>query len=94
LAEGQLISADAAARSSDATRARALREAALALALGAPGLRNTRTRAAEARALIALGRMDEARPIVMDLWKLGYRHPLLLRDWQAKGGGPLDATIK
>jgi hypothetical protein len=71
-----------------------LREAAIVLARTVPGIRNTRTRAAEARALIALGRLDEARPIVTDLWKLGYRHPVLMAAWTAKGGGPIDATIK
>ena len=91
LAEGQLLSADVAARSGDTKGARALREAALALTRGAPGVHNTRTRADEARALIALGRMDEARPIVTELWRLGYRHPVLVAAWTAKGGGPLGA---
>ncbi len=75
LAEGQLLSADAAARSGDAKTARTLREAVVTLTRGVPGLRSTRVRADEARALLALGRIDEARPIVTELWRLGYRHP-------------------
>ena len=89
LAEGQLLSADAAARSGDAKTARTLREAVVTLTRGVPGLRSTRVRADEARALLALGRIDEARPIVTELWRLGYRHRVLVAAWTATGGEPL-----
>jgi hypothetical protein len=35
-----------------------------------------------ARALIALNRIDEARPLVEHLLATGYRHPALLAAWR------------
>ncbi|HYT76408.1 MAG TPA: hypothetical protein VEL79_16750, partial [Vicinamibacterales bacterium] len=68
-------------------RARQLREQALAVASPSGSrIANTRTLATRARALIALHRLDEARPIVMDLVSRGYRHPSLITDWRAHGG--------
>jgi tetratricopeptide (TPR) repeat protein len=92
VAEGRLLAADAAQRAGDATGAATLREAALSAARGVPGTRNKRVRAVEARALIALGRIAEAKPIVTELWQEGYRHPVLVREWKAKGG-VLDSAL-
>jgi hypothetical protein len=86
-AEGHLLRAAAAERSGDRRLAQSAREAALALV--SPAVirnRDSRTKALEARALLALGRVEEARPIVTQLLSNGYRHPSLLNDWRAQRG--------
>jgi eukaryotic-like serine/threonine-protein kinase len=79
-AEGRLLAADVAARRGSARLAQQLREAALALVVaGQEANPEKRLLAVEARALLALNRTAEARPIVERLTKLGYRHPTLMR---------------
>jgi serine/threonine-protein kinase len=79
-AEARLLAADVAARRGNARLARQLREAALALVVaGRDANPEKRLLAVEARALLALDRADEARPIVERLTSLGYRHPTLTR---------------
>jgi len=85
LAEARLLSADLAVRARDTAGARRLRESALDVTRSVAGIREKRLRGTEARVLIALDRVDEARPIVADLLRLGYRHPLLVEAWRAKG---------
>ncbi len=84
----RLVAADVAARSGQAAVARRLRESALQTVRSVSGTRETSTRAVEARALLALGLVDEARPIVDDLDRLGYRHHQLARAWRPLASGP------
>ena len=86
-AEARLLAADVAARRGDGGRARERREAALAL-LAATSQSNVGKRilATQARALLALGRMPDAGPIVERLTRLGYLHPTLMKMWRAKAG--------
>lgn len=93
LAVGRLLAADVAERAGDAKNAQLFRESALTIARGIAGTHGKRVLATEARALLALGRMSDARPIVTDLWRLGYRHPLLIQAWRAKGGEVLDSRL-
>jgi tetratricopeptide (TPR) repeat protein len=53
------------------------------LAATAGELTETRALATWARVLLALGRVDEARPVVERLLARGYRHPTLTRAWAA-----------
>jgi tetratricopeptide (TPR) repeat protein len=79
-AEGRLLAADVAARRGNPRLAQQLREAALALVVA--GQRTSpekRLLAVEARALLALDRASEARPIVERLTRLGYRHPSFMK---------------
>jgi serine/threonine-protein kinase len=86
-AEGRLVAAAVHAARREAAQARSLREAALALASGgSTAYKDKRLLAATARALLALDRIDDARPLVAELTRLGYRHPSLLNDWRAKSG--------
>jgi tetratricopeptide (TPR) repeat protein/predicted Ser/Thr protein kinase len=78
----RLVAAEIAAASGQTASARALRERALEVVRSVPGARVIGARAVEARALLALGRIDEARPIVSDLERLGYRHHQLTRAWR------------
>jgi serine/threonine-protein kinase len=79
-AEGRLLAADVAARRGDAQRAQQLRETALALVTtGRETNPEKRLLAVEARALLALNRTAEARPIIDKLTSLGYLHPTLMR---------------
>jgi tetratricopeptide (TPR) repeat protein len=92
LANGRLLAADAAQASGDRAAAQTLRESALALARSIVGAQGKRVRSIEARALLDLGRMEEARPIVMELVKAGFRQALLIGAWKAKGG-VLDSAL-
>ncbi len=79
-AEGRLLAADVAARRGNAPLAQQLRQAALDL-VGSGQEKNSEKRllALQARALLALNRAAEARPIVDRLTSLGYRHPTLMK---------------
>jgi eukaryotic-like serine/threonine-protein kinase len=79
-AEGRLLAADVAARRGDARRAQQLRETALAMIVSSQEANpEKRLLAVQARALLALNRVAEARPIVERLTSLGYRHPTLMK---------------
>ena len=78
-AEAKLLLADAVARLGDQARARQLREAAVERLAAKLGVSDKRTLAVAARALLALNRAAEARPIVDWLAAQGYRHPMLAR---------------
>ena len=81
-AEGHLLQAAVSARLGDRTRAASEAAAALA-ALDGP-VQDRRTTALRARALIALDRIDQARPLVEHLLATGYRHPALLAAWRPR----------
>jgi serine/threonine-protein kinase len=79
-AEGRLLAADVAARRGNPRQAKQLREAALSLVVaGASTNPEKSLLALKARALLALNRVAEARPIVERLTSLGYRHPTLMK---------------
>jgi tetratricopeptide (TPR) repeat protein len=79
-AEGRLLAADVAARRGNVPRAQEWRQAALALVTtGRETNPEKRLLAVEARALLALNRTAEARPIIDKLTSLGYLHPTLMR---------------
>jgi tetratricopeptide (TPR) repeat protein/predicted Ser/Thr protein kinase len=78
-AEGMLLLADASAQLGDRTRARQLRESAIAHLAPKQGVSDKRTLAVAARALLDLNRAAEARPIVDWLTAQGYKHPMLVR---------------
>jgi tetratricopeptide (TPR) repeat protein len=79
-AEGRLLAADVAARRGDMRQAQQLRETALAIVVSSQEANpEKRLLAVQARALLALNRRAEARPIVERLTRLGYRHPTLMR---------------
>jgi eukaryotic-like serine/threonine-protein kinase len=87
MAEAKLLAADIAERAGDAAAARRLRESVLTLLpVTTTGALEKRAMATTARALLALGRVSEARPLVERLTALGYRHPTLLRLAKEKGG--------
>ena len=92
LAEGRLAAAEAAERSGDRAGALTLRESALSVVRSVLTSKSKRVIATQARALIALGRLDEARPIVTELLRMNYRQPLLIQAWKAKGG-VLDSAL-
>jgi tetratricopeptide (TPR) repeat protein len=75
-AEGRLLAADVAARRGNARKAQELRETALAMVVSS---QEAQLLAVQARALLALNRVAEARPIVERLTSLGYRHPSLMK---------------
>jgi tetratricopeptide (TPR) repeat protein len=78
-AEGRLLAADVAARRGNGGVARQLREAALELVVSSQEANpEKRLLAVQARALLALNRAAEARPIVERLTRLGYRHPAFM----------------
>ena len=80
VAEGRLLAADVAVRRGNTRLAQQLRETALAVVVaGREANSEKRLLALEARALLALNRTAEARPIVDRLISLGYRHPTLMR---------------
>jgi tRNA A-37 threonylcarbamoyl transferase component Bud32/tetratricopeptide (TPR) repeat protein len=79
-AEAHLLRAAAAERLHDAKTASTERLAALALSSN--GVADRRTLAVRAGTLLAMGRVDEARPIVEHLMATGYRHPALVRAWR------------
>jgi hypothetical protein len=84
-AETRLLAADVAERTGDVARARRLRESVLALLpVTTTGALEKRAMATTARALLALGRVSEARPLVERLVTLGYRHPTLTTLLQEK----------
>ncbi len=79
-ADGRLLAADVATRRGNARSAQELREAALALVVsGQEANPEKRLLAVQARALLALNRAADARPIVERLTSLGYRHPTLMK---------------
>jgi serine/threonine-protein kinase len=79
-ADGRLLAADVAARGGNTQRAQQLRETALALVTtGRETNPEKRLLAVEARALLALNRTAEARPILDRLTSLGYLHPTLMK---------------
>lgn len=82
LGSTRLVAAEIAAASGQVTAARALRQGALEVVRSVPGERTLHARAVEARALLALGRREEARSIVLDLERLGYRHHQLIGAWR------------
>ena len=84
-AEGHLLQSAVSARLGDGPRAS--REAAAALAALDGPVQDRRTTALRARALIALGRIDEAAPLVEHLLATGYRHPALLAAWRPHAPG-------
>jgi len=80
LGEERLLAADVADRHGNVQLARERREAALAVVVtGRDSNPEKRLLALEARALLALNRVAEARPIVERLTRLGYRHPTLMK---------------
>lgn len=84
-AEARLLAADAWVRRGDRARAHAVRLEALALAAhAADQTGDRRTADVWARALLALDRVDEARPIVEQLFAQAYRHPALVDAWRVK----------
>ena len=83
-AEIHLLRASAAARASD--RPTASSELDAALSTSSTAIADRRTLAVRARTLLAMGRVDEARPIVHHLLATGYRHPALVTLWRAHGG--------
>ena len=79
--------ADVAESRGEGARARMLREAALALvSIGEPEASGKWTLATRARALLAMNRLEEARPIVDRLTARGYRHPTLMKLWEQTKG--------
>ena len=80
-AEGRLLAADVAARRGNTRQALQLREAALSL-VGPTSDTNADKRilATRARTLISLDREREAAPLVERLTRLGYRHPMLMKN--------------
>jgi tetratricopeptide (TPR) repeat protein len=79
-AEERLLAANIAGRRGDARLAQQLREGALALVVARRVTSPEKVLLAlEARALLSLNRMAEARPIIERLTTLGYRHPTLMR---------------
>jgi serine/threonine-protein kinase len=79
-AEEGLLAADVAGRRGDAHQAQQLRETALAMVISSQEANpEKRLLAVQARALLALNRAVDARPIVERLTRLGYRHPTLMR---------------
>jgi len=79
-AEGRLLAADVAARRGNARQAQQLRDTALAMVVSSQEANpEKRLLAVQARALLALNRTAEARPIVERLTRLGYRHPTLMK---------------
>jgi hypothetical protein len=66
-----------------------LREEALALVVsGQEANLDKRLLAVQARALVALNRTDEVRPIVERLTRLGYRHPTFVKEVVQGSGWP------
>jgi eukaryotic-like serine/threonine-protein kinase len=85
LVEARLLAANVAAAGGDRPRARELREAALAAIMARKeSVSDIRSTAIRAQALLALDRVEEARPIVEHLEQLGYRHPMLMAAWRQK----------
>jgi tetratricopeptide (TPR) repeat protein/tRNA A-37 threonylcarbamoyl transferase component Bud32 len=80
-AEIHLLRAAVADRGRDA--ASAASELEEALSLSSHGVEDRRTLAVRARTLLAMGRVDEARPIVERLLSTGYRNPALMTQWRA-----------
>ena len=79
-AEGRLLAANVAIRGGNARLAQQLREAALELVTsGRETAPEKGLLSVQARALLALNRVAEARPIVERLTSLGYRHPSLMK---------------
>jgi tRNA A-37 threonylcarbamoyl transferase component Bud32 len=83
-AEVHLLRAAVAERTRDA--ATEASELNAALSLSSRGVADRRTLAVRARTLLAMGRVDQARPIVEHLLATGYRHPALINPWRAHGG--------
>ncbi len=84
-ADARLLAGEVAARQGNPSRARQMRESALALSnSGAPSDR--RSLVIQARALLALDRVADATPIVERLTKLGYRHPAVMKIYREKQG--------
>jgi tetratricopeptide (TPR) repeat protein len=80
VAEGRLLAADVAGHRGNERLAQQLRESALELVvLSQEANPEKRLLAVQARALLALNRVAEARPIVERLTTLGYRHPTLMK---------------
>ena len=73
-------------------RPTATRELDAALALSSKAIPDRRTLAVRARTLLAMGRVDQARPIVEQLLATGYRQPALTNPWRAAHGGVVQIT--
>jgi tetratricopeptide (TPR) repeat protein/predicted Ser/Thr protein kinase len=84
-AEAQLLGADVAERRGNISSARAQRDSALSLVTSNDGSMETRALAVRARALLALHKVDDARPFIATLERRGYRHPALMKDVREKG---------
>ena len=85
VAESRLLAAEAGMRRGLSDRARTLREAAVTLVpTNAAGSIEKRLLAAAARGQLALGRSEEARPIVERLIRLKYRHPAFVEALEGK----------
>ena len=82
-----VLGAAIAARRGHAARAIQMREAALALVAN-PAATDKRLTATRARTLLALGRVDDAAPLVERLFAAGYRHPVLVADWTSRAHKP------
>ena len=81
VAMARLLAANAAAADSP-SRAHQLREAALAAITARPDSgADLRSAPIQALALLALNRVEDARPIVEHLAALGYKHPTLMSAW-------------
>ena len=86
-AEARLLAGEALAASGKAADAQRQRQRAYdALAPMASRLTEKRALAAWVQVLLALDRRDEARPAFERLKSIGYRHPVLLRAWNAGQG--------
>jgi tRNA A-37 threonylcarbamoyl transferase component Bud32/tetratricopeptide (TPR) repeat protein len=82
IAEACLVAGDSWQVLVNAAEAQRQRERARTMvAAVADGLTDTRALATWARALLALGQVDQARPVVERLFARGYRHPTLTRAW-------------
>jgi serine/threonine-protein kinase len=81
-AASHLLAGLVAERLGNAVEAQRQREQAVQVASsGGSNTPDKRHLAARARALIALHRVEEARPIVATLTSLGYRQPVLVQEW-------------
>jgi uncharacterized protein HemY len=89
-ADLHLLRAAAADRMRD--RPTAARELDAALELSSKAIPDRRTLAVRARTLLAMGRVDQARPIVEQLLATGYRQPALINPWRAAHGGVVQIT--
>jgi tetratricopeptide (TPR) repeat protein/tRNA A-37 threonylcarbamoyl transferase component Bud32 len=84
VAEARLLAGEALDVQGETAAAQRQRERAREiLAASAPQLTDARALATWARVLLALHRVEEAKPVVERLFSLGYHHPTLTRAWAA-----------